>query len=474
MVHDAFQDAADKLRGDGAGPDLIAMFQRSLRHLQAGESGLIPEAGIKPVPELPHLSDLRHYQAAGHAAMGQALVIKLNGGLGTSMGLEKAKSLLPVRPGLSFLDLIARQTLHLRREHGAALPLLFMNSYSTDRDTLSALSPYPDLPCGGLPLSFLQNRVPRLRADDYRPVDWPADREKEWCPPGHGDLYTALFTSGVLPQLLARGLRYAFVSNADNLGAALDPVLLGYLAEEGLPFMMEVTARTEADRKGGHLACRHDGRLLLREAAQCPPDEAGLFQDIHRHRYFNTNNLWIDLQALVDFHARTGSTPDLPVIINRKTVDPRDPASPAVVQLETAMGSAIGVFDRAGAVCVPRSRFAPVKTTDDLLALWSDACELAGDGRLVLRPERQGVPPLVRLDPLYYKAWSDFARRFPAGAPSLLHCQALTVTGDVTFGSGVSVRGEVDLRNATGAPVRIAQRALGGPRPAIVDLQRDG
>ena len=97
---------------------------------------------------------------------------------------------------------------------------MFMNSFRTRDDTLAALARYDDLAVDGLDLDFLQSQEPKLRADDLTPVEWPADPSLEWCPPGHGDLYTSLVTSGVLDRLLELGYRYASVSNSDNLGAA--------------------------------------------------------------------------------------------------------------------------------------------------------------------------------------------------------------------------------------------------------------
>lgn len=455
--------ARSKLRSDGASAALQAAFERAFARLAAGDSGFISESELVPVAALPTLRDAARHRPAGLRALAQTVILKLNGGLGTGMGLERAKSLLPVKQGLTFLDLIARQTLYLREAHGIPLPVLLMNSFSTESDTLEALARYPELSRQAVPLSFRQNRIPKLRADTWAPVEWPADPDKTWCPPGHGDLYAALAGSGMLAALLTHGIRYAFVSNADNLGAGLDVDILGFLVETGAPFLMEVTARTEADRKGGHLAQRADGTLLLRELAQCPPEEAPQFQDIQRHRYFNTNNLWIDLAALDRFMRDTGGPPDLPIIINRKTVDPSDAQSTPVLQLETAMGAALAVLPGARALEVPRNRFAPVKTTDDLLAIWSDAYVLSDDARLTLDARRKGHPPAVKLDPAFYKRWSDFAARFPAGAPSLLECEALAVEGDICFGEGVVISGRVTVRNPNPGQRTIAHRRLSLP-----------
>src|SRR3954451_15772731 len=212
---------------------------------------------------------------------------------------------------------------------------------------------------------------------------------------------------------------------------------------ERIPFLMEVTGRTEADRKGVHVARRReDGRLALRETAQTPEEDLEALQDIARHPYVNTNNLWVDLRALDAAMRERDSVLGLPMIRNEKTVDPSDKSSPAVYQLETAMGAAVEVFEGARALAVPRTRFAPVKTTDDLLALRSDAYRLTDDARVELVPD---AVPIVTLDADYYKILRDFEARFPDGPPSLAECERLEVEGDVRFGAGVVVRGAVKV-----------------------------
>jgi UTP--glucose-1-phosphate uridylyltransferase len=415
-----------------------------------GTRGEIPEAEISPVDELPSFEDLGRFEASGRRSRNRVALIKLNGGLGTSMGLEKAKSLLPVRGDLTFLDLICRQALALRAVDGHQVPLLLMNSFSTESDSMAHIrAHYPTLLDAEIPLSFLQHRVPKIDAETLEPATSPDDPELAWCPPGHGDLYTAMVTSGVLQQLLDSGYRYAFVSNADNLGALIDDALLGYMVHEELPFVMEVAVRTEADRKGGHLCRLADGRLALREAAQVPEDdtEKDRFQDISRHRFFNTNNLWLDLEVLADTLRRHDRVLPLPTIVNSKTLDPRDPDSPPVYQLETAMGAAISEFPNAAAVQVARSRFSPVKTTDDLLAVSSDAYVLTEGSCVQLHESRLG-PPTVELDPTHFKMIDDFLEHFPAGPPSLLRCEFLKVSGDVTFSAGIEARGEVHVHTS--------------------------
>jgi UTP--glucose-1-phosphate uridylyltransferase len=369
------------------------------------------------------------------------------------MGLDKAKSLLIVKDNLSFLDIIARQALQI------GVPLVLMNSFATRADSLAVLEKYADLQ-RNTPLDFVQHKVPKVTEADLSPVSWPQASELEWCPPGHGDIYTALITSGILDKLQEAGYEYAFVSNSDNLGAVIDTSVLGYFVEHELPFMMEVADRTEADKKGGHLARRRDGQLILREAAQCSDEDMDKFQDIRQHKYFNTNNLWLNLAALKALMEANDNILGLPMIRNKKTVDPRDSSSTPVYQLETAMGSAIASFAGAGAIRVPRSRFAPVKTTDDLLAVRSDAYVLTEDVRVVQNPDRTLDQIVINLDPNYYKLIDEMELRFPYGPPSLVECERLIVKGDIKFGQHVVLKGKVRLTNETDQQRQIEANAV--------------
>ena len=418
----------------------LAALRRRLRQLADPQAGLLPGEVLQPVADLPSLDELPK-PAPGQArdVLGRLAVIKLNGGLGTSMGLSGPKSLLEIKPGTSFLDALATQVLALRERYRARLPLVLMNSAATRGPSLDALRRYDGLQVPGVPLDFPQGREPKIRAGDWLPARWPADPELEWCPPGHGDIYTALAASGTLDALLGAGLRYAFVSNSDNLGALPDARIAAWLAAGQVPFALEAVRGTPADRKGGHLA-RYHGRMVLRETAQVPDGDTS-FTDVERWRWYNTNNIWIDLHALKDLQAADPAAPALPLILNRKTVDPRDPASTPVIQLESAMGAAIGSIPGARALHVPRCRFAPVKTTDDLLVVRSDAYQLTSDGQM--SPRFDGPGPVVTLDKDYYRLLPGFERRFPARAPSLRRCRRLQVDGDVTFGKGVTAVGDV-------------------------------
>jgi UTP--glucose-1-phosphate uridylyltransferase len=456
MSADGLAQAQERMRAARVARAAIDVFSHYYRQVESGATGLIREDTIEPLLDLPHLDDVEVDPDQAREALSRTVMIKLNGGLATTMGLDRAKSLLPVHDGLSFLDLAVAQVRSAREKYGVRLPLLLMNSFRTRKDSLAALAAFPDLETPGLPLDFVQNSQPKLWADDLTPVTWPADPSLEWCPPGHGDIYTALLSSGILDTLLAQGFRYASTSNSDNLGASPSATLAGWFAASGAPYAAEMTLRTPADRKGGHLAIRKaDGQLILRDTAQTAPEEMHYFTDEHHHPYAHTNNLWFDLKVLRATLADRGSVLGLPLIRNSKTVDPTDPSSPEVVQIETAMGAAVEVFTGARAIAVPRSRFLPVKTTNDLLVLRSDAYDVGDDGVPRLTVD---TAPLVDLDPRYYRTMADFDDRFPRGVPSLRHATSLTVRGDWTFGAGVVVSGEVTLED-TPEPRRVADGA---------------
>src|SRR5918994_2765604 len=440
--------ATEKMREEGLSDVAIDTFAHHEERLHRGEQGTLPEAELEPLADVPKADGLPE---PDRSALERVVVLKLNGGLGTSMGMTKAKSLVEVKDGHTFLDVIVRQVLHLREQCGAQIPLLLMNSFATREDTLEALERYPELRTEGLPLDFVQGKVPKLLVDGFEPVSWPDDSALEWAPPGHGDVFTSLATSGMLATLLERGYQYLFLSNSDNLGAVLEPRILDWFAREQLPFLSEVVDRTEGDRKGGHLARRRDGRgLVLRETAQAPDEDQEAFEDVERHRFFNCNNIWVNLRALERTLAERDGVLGLPMIVNRKTVDPNDASSPEVVQLETAMGAAIGVFEGAAALHVPRARFAPVKTTSNLLVVRSDAYELADDWTVRLAPEREAAP-IAELSN-EFKLLRDFEERFRAGPPSLVQAERLGVEGDVRFGADVAVRGRVRVEGPASIP----------------------
>ena len=364
--------------------------------------------------------------------LSKLVVARLNGGLGTSMGCVGPKSAIEVRGGLSFLDLIVTQINKLNEKYGTDVPLVLMNSFNTEQDTQKIIQKYE----GEVTLrTFTQHEFPRLRRDSLLPMSRKRYGGLISYPPGHGDFFTSFEKSGILDLALAEGKEYLFLANADNLGASVDLRLLGLLADSGCPYLMEVTPKTRADVKGGTLIKTEEDGLQLLEIAQVPAEYVEEFKSVKKFRIFNTNNVWINLKALKE-KLLTGL--DLEVIVNKKTVD-----HIPVIQLETAIGGAISAFEGAKAVNVPRSRFLPVKKTDDLLLVQSNLFVL-NDGVLVKNPERQfsGLP-MVRLGP-YFQNYEDYQKRFET-IPDMLELDLLTVVGDVTFGKHITLRGNVIL-----------------------------
>lgn len=443
----------------GEDPRAITVFADYWQQLADGAQGTIPEDTIEPLVEVPELAAIEVSDEERRAALGKVAVIKLNGGLGTSMGMSGPKSALVARDDQTFLDIIARQLVSLEERYGARPPLVLMNTPRTREDSLAILERYPQLAQQDLPLDFMQSMEPKVDAETLAPVSWPDDPALEWCPPGHGDVYVSLAAAGLIDQMRAAGIRYVFISNADNLGATCDPDIAAWLLAEEIPFAAEVAERTLNDRKGGHLAVRkEDGRLILRESAMVVDGEQDLFQDTSRHQWFNTNNLWVGLDELDALMRDKDGLLGLPIIVNRKNVDPTRKDSPKVIQIESAMGTAVEAFEGSVALRVPRSRFRPVKTTNELLLLRSDVFELDERAQIVSRIDH--AEPRVALDD-HYKFMTDFDERFPRGVPSLRECTAFAVDGDVTFGSEVTAVGPVEVVAEAPAVVPDGSRLTG-------------
>ncbi|KAI0645417.1 UTP-glucose-1-phosphate uridylyltransferase [Trametes meyenii] len=360
-------------------------------------------------------------------------VLKVNGGLGTSMGMTGAKSALEVKDDMTFLDLTVRQIEHLNTTHRVDVPLILMTSFNTHEDTLRIIKKYANQQLRIT--TFNQSRYPRIFKETLLPAPRTADDDKKhWYPPGHGDLYNALLHSGVLDQLLSEGKEYLFVSNSDNLGAVVDERILQHMINSQSEFIMEVTDKTKADIKGGTLI-EYDGHIRLLEVAQVPNEHIEDFKSVRKFKIFNTNNLWINLKALRRVMESEGM--ELDIIVNPKTTDDGQ----AVVQLETAAGAAIKHFNNAHGVNVPRSRFLPVKSCSDLLLIKSDIYSLE-HGQLVINPQRMfETTPVIKLGD-HFKKIAQFQKRFKK-IPKILELDHLTVTGDVYFGRNVTLRGTV-------------------------------
>jgi UTP--glucose-1-phosphate uridylyltransferase len=436
-----------KMQRDNAPEAAIEVFNDYYCQLKSGKSATIPESSITPVQrrEIIDRNTLDRFSDQGKEALKQTVILKLNGGLGTTLGLAGPKSLIDVKNNLSFLDIAFSQVDRLNKSHGSAIPILLMSSFFTEQATLQKLD---YLATSGSPNihHFSQHRFPRILVSTREAVSWPSDPLLEWSPAGHGDLLLSLATSGELRRLIDKGYRYLFVSNIDNLGATVDLSILGYFVAESLDFLMEVTDRTPMDRKGGHLArSRENNRIILRELSQCSRDDQRSFSDINRHPFFNTNNIWLDLAA-IDRAVAENRHRALSLIVNKKRVDPLDDSTPEVFQLESALGSALSMFEKSTAVCVPRSRFAPVKNAEELLLLWSDYYELTEEFAIIVNPLRKITDRVrISLDDRYYANVDQLRERFPFGPPSLIECESLSICGDVRFGSGVRVKGQADI-----------------------------
>ncbi|MDR1033177.1 MAG: UTP--glucose-1-phosphate uridylyltransferase [Bifidobacteriaceae bacterium] len=454
--------AIKKMQDVGATETYIQVFKRFYEMLVHGVPDYILESEVEPVTHIDSLSDYAaksvdvgagDIQAKNTEALRKTAIVKPNGGLGTSMGLQSAKTLLTVHKAgderLTFLDVIARQILALRKKYNAQLPLIFMNSFRTKSDTFSYLSKYETL-FDASPESIVQQKEPKLLASDFTPAVCPENPELEWCPAGHAEVYSALYSANTLNQLQEQGMEYLFISNADNLGAVATPEVAGYFANTNASFMIEVAKKTPADAKGGNLVY-HNGRLTLREFSQVTPEDMQEAMQISKHPYMNTNNMWLKISALKRLLDESNGVLKLPFLKNRKTLDPRDHKTPEIIQLESAVGFAVALFDDSTALLVPKSRFLPVKTTNDLFALRSDLFEFDDD--YIVRANKKRLHcravdelysyPKIDLDKRYFKHVDDFEARVSDDLQSAIALKSLTVVGDKVIDRNVNLEGDV-------------------------------
>lgn len=467
----AFNAIRNKMKNEGLSEELITDFLSKVQRVIDGETGIVNWDHVHdliPTEDEISLELIRNqYKEIHPEVLSKLVVIKLNGGLGTSMGLSKAKSLAVIKGAHSFLSVIVEQIRYFRKTYQISIPLLFMDSYNTYQDCQDELKQLGFEQ--KLPSSFLQNKVPRILKENYEPISIPNNSKEEWCPPGHGDIYLSLKSSGLLDKLLGLGYQYAFLSNGDNLGATIEPHILEYLYSNQIDFAMEMTPKTLADKKGGAIYRKIvDGKLLgyeLLETAQVPPEHENEFSGLGTFRTFSTNNLWINLVALKT-HIEEGKM-RLSLIVNPKVIDGKE-----VLQLETAMGSAVGNFSKFKGIIIPRERFAPVKKCEDLLIRRSDSYIFNEDFSLSMSPLRKAKglsENLISLDDRYYKKLPEFEKLFIV-YPSLVECSSLKVEGPVEFDTFVKLIGDITIINKSTQVKKISSLNLRMIENKVIDL----
>jgi len=372
-------------------------------------------------------------------------IVKLNGGLGTTMGCSGPKSAIEVTSGMSFLDLTIKQINTLNHKYSSNVPLVLMNSFNTDSKTSQIISKYKDLVdiyC------FNQSKFPRILKETLTPLPEKSDGNNEWYPPGHGDFYQSFYHSDTFRILKSKGIKYLFVSNIDNLGATIDLKILNYQIDKKMDFIIEVTDKTLSDVKGGTII-NYDNRFKLLELAQVPEDKIDEFKSIKKFKIFNTNNIWVSVDA-VDKMVNHKFCDKMDVIVNNKNYN-----GDTIVQFETAIGSAIQCFPNSSmGINVPRSRFLPVKSTCDLFCVQSNLYSINEDFELISKRINPGLP-VVKFGTEFKKV-DDYKKRF-VNIPNVLELDHLTVSGDVFFGKNVILKGTVIIVAHYGSRIDIPE-----------------
>ncbi|QPH00715.1 putative UTP--glucose-1-phosphate uridylyltransferase [Epichloe festucae Fl1] len=442
------EDPNDKKLFETEMDNFFALFRRYLN--DKAKSNAVDWDRIAPPAQgqVVDYEDLANSESVNF--LNKLAVLKLNGGLGTSMGCVGPKSVIEVRDGMSFLDLSVRQIEFLNRTYDVNVPFILMNSFNTNDDTAAIIKKYEghnvDI------LTFNQSRYPRIYKDSLLPV--PKDFKSpisEWYPPGHGDVFESLYNSGILDKLLERGIEIIFLSNVDNLGAVVDLRILQHMVETKAEYIMELTNKTKADVKGGTII-DYEGSVRLLEIAQVPKEHVNEFKSIKKFKYFNTNNIWLNLEAIK--RVVENDELEMEIIPNGKTIpgDKKGESDISILQLETAVGAAIRHFNNAHGVNVPRRRFLPVKTCSDLMLVKSDLYTLK-HGQLQMSAARFGDAPLIKLGGDFKKV-SDFQKHIPS-IPKVLELDHLTITGAVNLGRGVTLKGTVIIVATEGSTIDI-------------------
>jgi len=435
-------DPAKKKIFDAEMQSFFILFNRFLTERAKGEK--LDWDKINP-PNPKQLLPYKELDGVDPSILNKLAVLKLNGGLGTTMGCVGPKSIIEVREGMTFLDLSVRQIEHLNSKYNVNVPFILMNSFNTDEDTARIIQKYQNHNINIL--TFNQSRYPRVDKESLLPCPSSATDDKvHWYPPGHGDIFDALQNSGLLDKLIAAGKEVCFFSNVDNLGATVDLNIMQTMIENQAEYVMEVTNKTKADVKGGTII-DYDGKVRLLEVAQVPKDHIEDFTSVRKFSIFNTNNLWVNLKAVK--RVMDADELNLEIIVNNKVTD----KGQAVIQLETACGAAIKHFNNAFGINVPRNRFLPVKQSSDLLLIKSKLYNLE-HGVLTMDNSRGfSNTPVVKLGPKFKKV-SDFEARIPS-IPDIRELDHLTVSGDVKFGKGVRLSGTVIIVAAEGEKISI-------------------
>merc|ERR1711981_220580 len=306
---------------------------------------------------------------------------------------------------------------------------VLMNSFNTDADTANIIKKYEghniDI------MTFNQSKYPRILKDSLLPAGKSADSKiSDWYPPGRGDVFESMYNSGILDKLIDRGIDIIFLSNADNLGAVVDLHILQHMVDTKAEYIMELTDKTKADVKGGTII-DYEGQARLLEIAQVPKEHVNEFKSIKKFKYFNTNNIWMNLRAVK--RVVENNELAMEIIPNGKSIpaDKKGEADISVLQLETAVGAAIRHFKNAHGVNVPRRRFLPVKTCSDLMLVKSNF-KLGSD----------------------FKKVSSFQSRIPS-IPNIVELDHLTITGAVNLGRGVTLKGTVIIVATEGSTIDV-------------------
>lgn len=337
-------------------------------------------------------------------------IIKLNGGLGTSMNCDRPKSLINVKNNMTFLEITLNQIREIQKKYQINLKVILMNSFYTHQETEEFIKNIDDIDI----TCYEQSKFIRINKKTNEVFD--GSKQEHFYPPGHGDLFQSLYDKNILEKLIEDKYEYLFVSNIDNLGSTINFRILDNIIQNDIDYCLETTEKTKHDIKGGTII-EYDNKHMIFEIAQCHPDNLNEFMNF---KYFNTNNVWCKIKSIYNLVKTHDYLKNIDLIINPKKLN-QDNNEIECIQLEFAIGSLIKFFDKTQFINVSRKRFIPVKNLSDLLLIMSNLYELNDRYKLKLMTNEIPIIQIKGITDLktFIKCFNDM--------PLFDHAQHITV-----------------------------------------------
>lgn len=359
---------------------------------------VFPYESLQPVPE--GLSE--------KVLLEKLVIVKFNGSLGTRIGFSGPKCTMEIGGGLTCLDLIINQIEDLNAKYGCNIPLLLLNAGSAHRGVLKFLEKHPNknihcVPQSSLHLDSFSNSSAKGQ-----------DNEDEMNSFNLAEVVLPLVNSGKLGELSSQGKEFILMLGSDNLAQVVDLKILYHMMENDIGFCLEVMPKSSE----------------IEESKQSQNEEDTPIPTTKKNWKF-VDTVWMGIQSIENILEGRAAEENLTIS---------------------------KLFDNHFSLSVPKSRYLPVEATSDLFLLQSDLYTLS-EGTVTRNTARENpTDPSIELGPLF-KTVNDFQERFKS-IPSIIGLDSLKVAGDVSFGTGITLKGKVNIHARPGTRIEIPDGAV--------------